>query len=54
MIRSCTCISPYQDKLYGVGKRVFNEGVKELRCTVCGSKVSKPKKEEVNRNGKKN
>ncbi len=32
----CTCESPYQDKLYGKGKRVANCGVKDAKCTVCG------------------
>jgi len=35
----CTCVSKYQDKIYGKGKRVFNPlqgNVKGYRCTVCG------------------
>lgn len=43
VIKRCTCLSPYQDKKYGNGKRVFNtrEGnkymAKAYRCTVCGT-----------------
>ena len=44
MIHKCTCHSPYPDKRYGKGNRVFNrkgrgkEGkIKGIaRCTVCG------------------
>ena len=44
MINKCTCHSPYQDKKYGPGNRVFNrltrgkEGKTKgiARCTVCG------------------
>lgn len=37
MIRICTCISEYQDSLYGKNRRVFNECKKgsACRCTVC-------------------
>lgn len=42
-IKDCTCKHEYQDKKYGKGKRVHNEGQKEnskdtFRCTVCGTK----------------
>lgn len=38
MIFDCICVSDYQDRKYGIGKRVANptrksEGV--ARCTVC-------------------
>jgi len=38
MIGACTCVSEYQDKLYGKGKRVKNPSKKSKdgRCTVCG------------------
>jgi len=42
MILQCSCISVQQDKLYGSGRRVFNEckskssGTVPFRCTVCG------------------
>lgn len=44
MLHKCTCHSPYQDKQYGKGIRVFNykgkskEGKTKgmARCTVCG------------------
>ena len=41
MILQCTCIHPYQDKLYGRGKRVHNQMQRsggasiKYRCTVC-------------------
>jgi len=35
MIISCTCTHEYQDKLYGKGRRVFNEGKTNYKCTVC-------------------
>ena len=38
VIRNCNCESDYQDKKYGKGKRVCNQGAKETRCTVCGNK----------------
>jgi hypothetical protein len=44
MIKSCNCKSEYQDKKYGVGKRVHNQaqsvvkGEIAWRCTICGSK----------------
>ena len=39
-VRKCVCTSKYQDKAYGAGLRVHNEGKakdggKLLRCTVC-------------------
>jgi len=42
-ILNCTCISTYQDKKYGLGRRVKNERVKDMKhrgwaCTVCGKK----------------
>lgn len=56
MIMNCTCKNAYQDKLYGVGKRVFNPMGKErkrARCTSCeaiidikSDEVVKPKKEK--------
>ena len=49
-IFNCSCRHEYQDKLYGVGRRVFNLGKANYRCTVC--KSTKPllgteKKEEA-------
>ncbi len=38
VIRHCDCVSEFQDKRYGAGKRVHNQGNKECRCTVCGKK----------------
>lgn len=40
-IKPCSCKSEYQDKLYGKGNRLFNEGVKNVTCTVCGTKKVK-------------
>jgi hypothetical protein len=38
----CTCVSEYQDKLYGVGIRLHNVVQKKdstvKKCTVCGKK----------------
>ncbi len=36
MIKDCACSHEYQDQKYGKNKRVFNEGMKQYRCTVCG------------------
>ena len=41
-IKSCTCKHEWQDKTYGVGKRVMNSTTKETttyRCTVCGKET---------------
>lgn len=48
MIRKCHCKHEFQDKVYGAGMRVHNQGNKEARCTVCGAKVemAAPKKED--------
>lgn len=41
-IKECTCKSEYQDKKYGVNKRVMNLGKgkekagRKAKCTVCG------------------
>jgi hypothetical protein len=35
-IFKCDCKHVFQDKKCGRGKRVFNEGVKTYKCTVCG------------------
>ena len=42
-IRSCSCVSEYQDKKHGKGMRVKTEGKKpngaiNLSCTICGAK----------------
>ena len=41
MIKKCSCVHAYQDKVYGLGKRVHNiTGGKtettSYTCTVCG------------------
>lgn len=42
-IKSCTCSNIQQDKIHGVGNRVFNKTAKksgdsvQYRCTVCGA-----------------
>lgn len=38
---NCSCNHPYQDKRYGIGKRVGNSTKKEntYRCTVCGKET---------------
>lgn len=37
----CGCKSPYQDAVYGVGRRVFNQTTqsdkKMFRCTICSN-----------------
>lgn len=42
-VRRCTCKSDFQDRVYGNGMRLFNEGgkdkVSELHCTVCGKVI---------------
>ncbi len=47
MILNCSCNHEGQDKLYGKGRRVFNETKKPdtYRCTVC--KVEKTHKESI-------
>lgn len=40
VVKKCKCESVFQDKTYGVGQRVHNEGTKDAVCTVCGSKKS--------------
>jgi hypothetical protein len=37
----CDCKHNYQDKKYGSQMRVWNEGVKGWKCTVCGKIKSK-------------
>lgn len=34
----CSCKHEFQDKTYGVGRRVFNMGKSGYKCTVCSSK----------------
>jgi len=36
-IFKCTCTNPYQDRIYGIGKRVYNSKKEggQWRCTVC-------------------
>jgi len=38
VIKTCDCRNPYQDKRYGINKRVFNVGKKQAACTGCGKK----------------
>lgn len=48
-IAPCSCVSKFQDRTYGQGKRVWNRGSEKWRCTVCGAteKIERaPKKEE--------
>lgn len=52
MIANCTCKHEAQDKMYGVGRRVFNEGKTNYSCTVCGAKkplTGQEKKEQKNK-----
>jgi|ADurb_Cas_01_Slu_FD_contig_31_889929_length_551_multi_2_in_0_out_0_2 hypothetical protein len=44
-VAKCNCVSEFQDKTYGKGNRVFNNGLKGGHCTVCGTTSSAPKKE---------
>lgn len=44
VVRKCKCQHEWQDQKYGLGMRVFNPGLKDLKCTVCGNKVAKPDK----------
>lgn len=42
MILRCSCLSDFQDKRYGLGLRLFNQGKASpgsrlYRCTVCGN-----------------
>jgi hypothetical protein len=37
VVQYCSCVSPFQDKRYGPGRRVFICTPKNgTRCTVCG------------------
>ena len=40
MIYPCKCNHEVQDKMYGKGRRVYNIGKTDKKCTVCGNKVS--------------
>lgn len=42
-IKECKCESTFQDETYGKNKRLYTEGEKDLKCTVCGTKKSKSK-----------
>ena len=60
MIHPCSkqCKSEFQDKLYGKGRRVFNQaksgipGVTKLRCTVCKNEETTGRKEVAEANAK--
>lgn len=40
MIKKCVCKSEYQDRRYGFGNRVANQGKDGgYRCTVCGKAI---------------
>lgn len=48
-IQRCSCVSAFQDRRYGLGKRLHNllQDSKDARCTVCGvqrATVGGPKK----------
>ncbi len=39
-VKSCDCLgceSTFQDKQYGIGRRLHNKSMKGWRCTVCGN-----------------
>lgn len=36
VLRTDTCVSPFQDKQFGRGVRAWNVGKGKLRCTACG------------------
>lgn len=42
-ISKCGCQHPGQDNLHGQGNRVFNMGLKNGKCSVCGASKDKPK-----------
>jgi hypothetical protein len=57
-IKSCNCLSVFQDARYGVGKRVHNvKDDKSSTCTVCGktnaAALPSKKKEAAAETGKK-
>lgn len=39
VLRTDTCVSPFQDTTYGRNVRVFNVGKGKIRCTVCKHEV---------------
>ena len=48
-LRNCNCVSAFQDRVYGRGRRVYNELGKDrtgraggLRCSVCEDTKSAP------------
>lgn len=43
LVMTCTCQHGFQDRQYGIGKRVHNYGAKNKiwRCTVCRKEKSK-------------
>ncbi len=38
VIQKCTCVSEFQDNMYGKGMRVKNSSGTGFKCTVCGAK----------------
>lgn len=36
-VSKCNCEHEGQDSMYGKGNRVFNNGLKSAKCTVCGA-----------------
>ncbi len=39
ILRTDTCVSPFQDATYGRNVRVHNVGKGKVRCTVCSREV---------------
>ncbi len=39
ILRSDTCVSPFQDQQFGRNVRAHNVGKGKLRCTVCSREV---------------
>jgi hypothetical protein len=40
-IKKCTCVSEFQDSIYGKGNRLCNETKSgKVRCTVCGKEIA--------------
>jgi hypothetical protein len=45
-VKKCKCNSGYQDEVYGYKNRLFNIGVNQSKCTVCGNVIKGEVKKE--------
>ena len=56
-VMACNCVNQHQDKIHGVGKRVFNRTAKTdgktYRCTVCSTERTHGESLEATKKKKK-